>query len=223
MQATTTIKQQEPLTLAGLVYTLRKPTRSVENKKAVILLHGVGSNEKDLIRFADALPEDVYVIAPRGPFTLGPGRYAWYAVDFSSGKPVINKDQESQSRQWIYDFITDVKKEYGLTDVFLGGFSQGAIMSYTIGLLYPEIVSGILALSGRLLEEIKPFVRESEALQSLKVLITHGTKDQTLPVFYARSAKDYIESLGVRLTYQEFEGGHEINGQVLENIQAVLQ
>lgn len=223
MQATTSIEQREPLTLAGLQYALRIPTRNPETKKAVILLHGVGSNEKDLIRFAIALPEDIYVISPRGPFTLGPGRYAWYAVDFSSGRPVINQDQESQSRQWIHDFITDVKEEYDVTDVYLGGFSQGAIMSYTIGLLYPELVSGILALSGRLREEIKPFVRESEALRSLKVLITHGTKDRMLPVSYALSAKDYIKTLGAGLTYHEWEGGHEINGEVLEKVHAFLQ
>jgi phospholipase/carboxylesterase len=202
----------------ALQYLIREPGVKSDNRRAIILLHGVGSNEADLFRFSDQFSEDLYVISPRGPVTLGAGRYGWYNVDFSTGKPVVNYQQEQLSRNTILDFIRQVKQLYNLREVYLGGFSQGGIMSYSIGLTHPDEVNGVLSLSGRLLDEIKPLVRAGDSLRRLRVFIAHGTDDRTLPLAYAQSAKQYLESLGVRLTYQEYIMGHEINSQVLKDM-----
>jgi len=119
-----------------LHYLIREPKIKLDKNKAVILLHGVGSNENDLISLADKLPRNMYVIAPRGQFTLGTGRYAWFNVDFSTGKPVYDKTQELSSRELITKFINQVKELYKIEEVYLGGFSQGGIMSYSIGLTH---------------------------------------------------------------------------------------
>jgi phospholipase/carboxylesterase len=207
----------------ALQYLIRPATSTSTHAKAVVLLHGVGSNEQDLFQLATHFPADITVISPRGPFVLENGRFAWYEVDFSTGKPTINPTQEEQSRKTIQRFIEQVKEKYKLDEVNLGGFSQGAIMSYSIGLTHPELVTGILAFSGRILQEIRPLVHQNVALKQLKVFISHGTQDNTLPVHYAREAKAYLENAGVQLTYHEQDMGHQINSQVISNVKSWLQ
>jgi phospholipase/carboxylesterase len=205
-----------------LIYRVREPRIKASTKKAIILLHGVGSNENDLFSLADQLPDDLYVITPRGPFTLSAGRFAWYNVDFSSGKPVYDTSQEVMSRARIQQFIADVKKIYQLDAVYLGGFSQGAIMSYSIGLTQPQTVQGIIALGGRILDEIKPGVKPGGTLQKLNVFIAHGTQDGTLPIGYARAAKSYLDELQMPISYHEYAMGHEINEAVLRDLNTWL-
>ena len=112
-------------------------------------------------------------------------------------------------------FINQLKQQYNLDEVYLGGFSQGAIMSFTLGLTHPAEITGIIALSGRILTEIKPLVRKDTALHKLKVFLAHGVHDNTLPVDYAREAKVYLDSLDVQLSYHEYPMAHQINKDVL--------
>ncbi|MFD1000974.1 alpha/beta hydrolase [Ohtaekwangia kribbensis] len=207
----------------ALHYLVRQPTVKTSTHKAIILLHGVGSNEQDLFSLADQLPGDYYIVAARGQYTLGPGRYAWYNVDFSTGKPVINAGQELSSRELLKQFIGQLKQKYSLDEVYIGGFSQGAIMSYSIGLTSPEQVRGIMALSGRVLETIQASVTGNNRLSRLKVFVAHGTQDGTLPVFYAQQAKTFLQTLNVSLTYHEYTMGHQINADVLEDLVAWLK
>ena len=202
----------------ALKYLVREPKIKTDKRKGIILLHGVGSNEKDLFGLANYLPDDFYVISARGPFTLGGDRYAWYNVDFSTGKPVYDAKQEEVSREIISTFVRQIRLEYMLDDVYLGGFSQGAIMSYSIGLTQPKSVRGIVALSGRLLIEIQPLVKKSDDLSNLSVFVAHGTQDRTLGIAYAREAKTYLMQQGVDLTYTEYENAHQISDSVLKDL-----
>lgn len=213
-----TIKQRETPQLQedlNLQYLVREGSTASGKQKVLILLHGVGSNEQDLFSLAAFLPDTVTVISPRGPFILDTQRYAWYQVDFSTGKPEINAPQELVSREKLTGFIEQVKEKYKAAEVYLGGFSQGAIMSYTIGLTNPAAVTGILSFSGRILQQIRPLVKYGPALEQLKVFVAHGTEDGTLPVHYAREAKLYLEQAGVKLSYHEFETGHQLNDQII--------
>lgn len=201
-------------------YLIHEPTIQTDKKKAIILMHGVGSNEKDLFSLVDHLPKDYYIICPQGPYTMGHHRYAWYNVDFSTGKPVYNVQQEQSSREMIRQFVVDMKAKYKLDEVYLGGFSQGAIMSYTIGLSDPKLVKGIILLSGRLLEEVKPTLVKQAP--DLRVFVSHGTQDGTLGIHYAREAKTYLEGMQVQLSYHEYNMGHQLNQQVLQDLNTWL-
>ncbi|WP_255481194.1 alpha/beta hydrolase [Pontibacter sp. Tf4] len=217
------MKQTELQDDLVLQYLVKPATQEVSKKKAIILLHGVGSNEADLFSLAPLLPAEFIVISARGPVTLGSGRYAWYEVDFSSGKPAINAGQEKQSRERILEFVEQVKQKYSLDEVYLGGFSQGAIMSYSLGLLHPGTITGVVALSGRILQEIRPEVKPGKDVENLKVFIAHGTQDGTLPVHYAREAKEYLQQLQVTPACFEYNGGHQITQEVLTNLANWLQ
>lgn len=217
------ITQNTLQTNLALDYLVRPATETIGKQKTLLLLHGVGSNEQDLMSLAPYMPDNFTVISPRGPFVLGEGRYAWYQVDFTTGKPQINAGQEEQSREIIRDFIAQVKAIYSLDEVYLGGFSQGAIMSYTIGLTEPELVTGIIAFSGRILQEIRPLVADTDSLKNLEVFIAHGTQDATLPVHYAREAKAYLESKGIIPAYHELDMGHQITGEVIVDVREWLK
>lgn len=207
----------------ALQYLIRSANTNSGKQRAIVLLHGVGSDEQDLFSLATLLPEGFIVISPRGPFMLGEGRYAWYQVDFSSGKPEINAGQEAQSRNTIKKFIAQVIEKYNLDEVYLGGFSQGAIMSYSVGLTQPGLVTGVLSFSGRILEEIRPQVQQPDKLQNLKVFIAHGTQDGTLPVHYAREAKTFLSTLGIVPAYQESDIGHQLTGGVIAAVSQWLK
>lgn len=202
----------------ALKYLIKEPQSKSVKKKAIILLHGVGSNENDLFSLSEQLPKDYYIISPRGKFTLSEGSYAWYNVDFSTGKPVFNKEQELQSREAILTFIKQVKEKYGFEEIYLGGFSQGAIMSCSIGLLHPEKIKGVICLSGRILQEIRSDAKNTNELQKLKIFLSHGTQDETLTVAFAREAKIYLEQLQTKLSYHEFKMGHQITPEVLKEL-----
>jgi phospholipase/carboxylesterase len=207
----------------ALSYLVREPKVKSPGNKAIILLHGVGSNERDLFSLADHLPDDFFIIAARGQYALGAGRFAWYQVDFSTGKPVIHAEQELSSREVIREFIAQIKQKHQLQEVYLGGFSQGAIMSYSIGLTHPRDVNGVIAFSGRILEDIQSSVVKHDKLTRLQVFIAHGVQDGTLPIHYARQAEEFLQRLGVSLTYQEYNMGHQINGEVLKDLSAWLK
>lgn len=188
-------------------------------------MHGVGSNEDDLFRFTNSLPENLIIVSARAPYTLGPNRYVWYEVDFSTGKPIFNAEQAEKSLLVIKLFINQLIERYSVdqSKIYLSGFSQGAIMSYSAGLTFPEKLAGIAALSGRILEEIRPLIKTSPALHHLKVLIAHGTADNVLPVHYAREAKTLIDQYGPRLTYHEYTIGHSIDQFVLTDLNQWLR
>ncbi len=210
---------------SGLHYLVRQPVVASTKPPVLILLHGVGSNEQDLFSFADRIPGEYLVISARAPNTIGQGSYAWYHVDFATGKPVYNLEQAEQSRLQLIQFIQDLGKSHAFDParVNLCGFSQGAIMAYSVALTRPDLVRGIAAMSGRLLEEVKPRITRTPDLQRLSVLITHGTQDAVLPVQGAKDADTYLRSLGIAPELKTYTDGHTINAAMLTDLLAWLK
>jgi phospholipase/carboxylesterase len=210
---------------AILQYLVRQPNIQTGKPPLIILLHGVGSSEQAMFSFAGELPGNFLVVSARAPYQLSAGRYAWYQVDFSTGKPMINTDQEEKSRNNIVQFIQELKQQLSFDDeqVYLGGFSQGAIMAYSLGLTRPDLIHGIAVLSGRLLEEVKPMIVLDKNLQELKVFIAHGINDGTLNIQYAHAGVAYLKTLGIKLTYKEYLEGHGINKEMLLDLSKWLR
>jgi len=201
--------------LKGTALMLKYKIREAKNSPnaqpgLILLLHGVGSNEDDLFRLAGNFPPDFVVVSARAPYTLSPGRYAWFQVDFSTGRPVIDPEQAEKSRLVVNTFVNQLVELYQIDTgkVYIGGFSQGGIMSYSVGLTFPPKFKGIFILSSRLLPEVKPLIKAGAALEQLKVFIAHGTADGVLPLAYAQEARTYLAELTPDMTYREYEMGH---------------
>lgn len=214
------IKEHKIEVRPALHYLVHEPLKETENPPVLILLHGVGSNERDLFSIAGKLPEDFLVLSLRGPYRLGPQRYAWYQVDFKSGKPAITHDQEAASRELLLDFINQMGERHHFDPqrIFIGGFSQGAVMSLSLGLIHPGLFKGIVAISGRLPEELRAEFAPDSELSGLSAFVAHGTHDRVLTVDYARKVQSFFSDAGAECFYREYNGGHGVSGEMLQDL-----
>jgi phospholipase/carboxylesterase len=207
-----------------LVHLVRQPIIEAGAPPLLLLLHGIGSNEHDLYGLAPFLDKRFLIISVRAPNILGPGSYAWFEADFTPQGPVINPEQAEASRRTLITFLNEAVTAYGADpkQVYLMGFSQGAIMSASVALTTPGLVAGVVLMSGRILPEIQPLIAPHEELEGLPFLVVHGTVDVVLPISYGRTSRELLSSLPVNLTYHEYSMGHEVNQESLSDVTAWL-
>ena len=207
-----------------LVHLVRQPIIEAGTLPLLLLLHGIGSNEYDLYGLAPFLDGRFLIISVRALNTLGPGSYAWFDADFTPQGPVINPEQAEASRKTLITFLKEAVTAYGADpkQVYLMGFSQGAIMSASVALTQPELVAGAVLMSGRILPEIRPLMASNEELSGFPFLVVHGTVDMVLPITYGRASRELLSSLPVNLTYHEYPMGHEVNQESLSDVTAWL-
>lgn len=187
-----------------------------QNAPLLIMLHGYGSDENDLFSFASELPEELFIISARAPYTMQPYGNAWYAINFDAvqGKWSDN-EQAKESRDLIAQFIDEATGTYPVdkNNVTLLGFSQGTILSYAVALTYPEKVKNIIALSGYINKDILPQDIEAKDYSHLDFYCSHGSVDQVIPVDWARRTPTFLNSLHIKHQYSEFPVGHGVAPQ----------
>jgi phospholipase/carboxylesterase len=189
-----------------------------------MLLHGVGSNEQDLFEIAPLLDERFLILSARAPLTLASNSFAWFHVTFTPSGSLINAEEAEVARQIIIRFVEEAVDEYHADPnrVYLLGFSQGAIISLSVMLTKPEILAGIIAMSGRILPEVKPQVVSLEQLKDFPALVIHGVNDPILPIQNGRATRDFLSTLGIDLTYREYQMAHQVNEPSLADARSWL-
>ena len=132
----------------------------------------------------------------------------------------VNEEQAENARKEIIRFIGDLNtvEEFDLNQVYLMGFSQGGIMSYSVALTEPEKVKGIAVMSGRLLPEVKPLIAEEKRLEKLKIFISHGRQDAVLHFPFATDALSFLQTKGIQPEFHQYDEGHTINKQMFDDI-----
>jgi len=207
-----------------LVHLVRQPIIEAGTPPLLLLLHGIGSNEHDLYGLAPFLDKRFLIISVRAPNKLGPGSYAWFEVDFTPQGPVIKPEQAEASHKTLITFLKEAITAYGADpkQVYLMGFSQGAIMSASVALIQPELVAGAVLMSGRIPLEIRQLIASNEELSGFPFLVVHGTADMVLPITYGRDSRELLSSLPVDLTYHEYPMGHEVSQESLRDVTAWL-
>ncbi|GAB3641310.1 alpha/beta hydrolase [Spirosoma arcticum] len=204
------------------------------NPPLLLLLHGVGSNEEGLLGLFGDVDPRFLVVSAQAPFPMGPERYGWYAVDFSSGSPVINAEQADKSRLILVQFISQLAERHGINRqrVYLLGFSQGGVMSYHLALTNPDRVAGAVVIGGRILDQTKQRIarpglaasadHSTETLKKLTLYVAHGQQDTVLPIWNTRDARTYLSDLGVAVQYQEYPTGHHITADIQHDVKQWL-
>ena len=210
--------QTQPLSLTHLIRPPAPPSDGPP--PALILLHGVRSNEQDLMGLADHLDKRFFVISVRAPLTLGPGAFGWYEIQFTPRGLIHDPAQAERGREAVLTFLQEATAAYGLDTkrIYLMGFSQGAITSLGVALTQPERVAGVVAMSGRLLPEIIPHIAAPERLDGLPIFVAHGVADGVLPIQFGREIREELTKLPVALTYRDYPMGHEVSPQSLADI-----
>lgn len=216
MTPSTTTSPQNDGGAMELVHVQRAP-HGEGPAPLLLLLHGYGSNERDLFSWADRTSPEWMVISVRGPLALGGDRFAWYPVNMQEGRIVIDPKVEAESRAAVLALI-DRLVHAGSVDpqrIVVAGFSQGANLAETIALTNPDRVAGFGVFSGRFVEEIRPSIKASAELARLKAFVSHGTGDQMLPVAHAEANKRELQQLGIAITYAEDNTAHTISASQL--------
>ncbi len=205
------------MTNLSLEYLVRAPKTKIENPPLLIMLHGYGSNEKDLFSFADELPNDLLVISAKAPLSLGFGSYAWYTIHFDSSDVSKFSDipEAKEALSKIDQFIDEIIEKYKVNtnNVFLFGFSQGTILSTAYALNYPDKVNHVIALSGYVNPELLAKGFEEQDFSNLDFFVSHGSVDQVIPVEWARKTPAFLNNLSIKNTYQEYQVGHGVAPQ----------
>jgi phospholipase/carboxylesterase len=203
-----------------LKYLERLPKIKSGKPPVIFLLHGIGSNEEDLFGLANEFPAEYLVISIRAPFTLGIGSYAWFHVQFLQDKRISNLQEEEKSRILLSQFIPKIIEKYNADAdrVYLFGFSQGAIMSYSLALTSPLKIKGLVAIGGRILEEIKPKFKDKEQLKGLQIFVGHGEYDQVMPMAYANAAYTTLTSVGINVQFKKYPIEHTISPEEMKDV-----
>ena len=200
----------------SLYHLVREPKQKLDKNPLLLLLHGYGSNEEDLFSFASELPEEYYVISARAPYDMMYGSHAWYAINFDADeKKFSDLEQARTSRDLIVQFIDELIATYPIdpSKVTLIGFSQGCILSYAVGLSYPQKIQRIVGMSGYFNDEIAINNYAKNDFSNLKIFASHGNVDQVVPVEWARKAKPVLDNLGIENVYKEYPVGHGVAPQ----------
>jgi phospholipase/carboxylesterase len=197
------------------VYELRRPEKIDPNKQypALFVMHGIGSNEQNMLSLVNGIEEQFFIFSIRGHLEHPPG-FAYFTIQ-GYGKP--HRDVFDQAIGKLTGFIDDAIKQYPLDirNLYLLGFSQGAILSMTLGLTLGERIKGIVALSGY----IPGFVKDEYKVNSvdqMSLFISHGEMDQVLPYDWGVESNEYFRRLGADVTFKSYHEGHTVS---LQNFQ----
>jgi phospholipase/carboxylesterase len=195
-----------PLTFA------ERPARS-EPHGLLVLHHGRGSDEQDLIGLAPVLdPEErLHVVAPRAPLRVpGSPGYHWYLVP-RVGYPDADSFRAAYGELAAFHDELWERSGVGPERTVLGGFSMGTVMSYALGLGGDRRApTGILALSG-FVPTVDGWQPSLEDRRDTQVLIAHGRRDMVIPVAFARRAHELLEQAGLAVDYRESEAAHHVD------------
>ena len=202
--------------MSDSLHYITRPSTLTENAPLLIMCHGYGSDENDLFSFASELPEELFIVSVRAPYSLQPYGNAWYAINFDANQNKWSDDEQAKSsRDVISNFIDDVCTKYPVNNdnVTLLGFSQGTILSYAVALTYPEKVKQVIALSGYINTGIIETHSNIEDYSHLDFYCSHGSVDQVIPVDWARKASPFLNELNIKHKYAEFPVGHGVAPQ----------
>jgi len=204
-----------PEPLGDLPHLVREPRG--EPLGALVLLHGRGADEADLHPLLEALDPDERLlgITPGAPIVgLAPGGRHWYAVQ-RVGFP--HEETFSTSMPVLRGFVEGALAARGIpwSRTIVGGFSQGAVMSYALTLgPNPPRPAGVLALSG-FLPTVPSWPLEPADAVGVTYWVSHGSSDEVIPVDFGREAARTLEDAGLDVTYLESGVAHSIDPGLL--------
>jgi phospholipase/carboxylesterase len=196
---------------------LERPA-SGEPEGALVLLHGRGADEHDLFPLLDALDPErrLHGYTPRAPLELPPGGAHWYVVPrVGYPDPETFAEGYGALTEW-FDALP-----FPAGDIVLGGFSQGAVLSYALGLGKGRPrTRALIALSGFIptVDNWEPDLEPPFP----PIAIAHGTYDPVIPVEFGRRARERLEAAGAHVWYRESPIEHSIDPQLLIELRSLV-
>lgn len=204
-------------------WTLRVRAATARPSRLLLLLHGYTGDENSMWVFARDLPKHYWMIAPRAPHPSGAEGYSWRPLpSFDLGKPSLEQLLPAAEAliRLVDAYQTLVKVEAKTFDVM--GFSQGAAMSNVLAFLYPERIRKIGILAGFVPSGLEKYA-DRRPLEGKTVFVTHGAKDEMVPINRARSSMKILEQAGAQIVYCEADVGHKVSLNCLRVLRSYLE
>ena len=187
------------------IHVHRSSNEKSKKQPLVVLLHGYGSNENDLFSFQSFFPEN-----------HTEGMYAWYEIYFENNVKSFNENTAKNSSNEIADEIKVICKQYNcdINNITLIGFSQGAILGYSIAISNPGLIKNLVALSGYVEEKIIDFKNKKI---DTSIYISHGESDEVIPYLESKQTLDVLDKNEIKYNYNSFNQGHGVNQENLKS------
>lgn len=186
--------------------TVELPPREPGLDRTLVLLHGFGADEHDLLPIGHELDPRLRVVSLQGPIALDFGGRAWFNLQQTPEGFAFDPAEVEDAARLAREAIEDVARRSPRP--LVGGFSQGAGMALSVALARPELTSALLVLSG-----VPPRARTAPgpgALRGLPVFVAHGLHDPLIAVEIGRATRDLLQQLGANVTYREYPMGHMV-------------
>jgi phospholipase/carboxylesterase len=179
---------------------------------ALVLFHGRGADENDLYPLLDMFDPERRLagVCPRGPLSLPPGGAHWYSVmQVGYPDPATFHPTYSLVTAWLDEWLAS--KDVTPDRTVLAGFSQGCVMTYSLGLgrARPR-PAGLIGLSG-FIPTVEEFEIDLNGLDGYPVAIGHGIYDPVIEVAWGRDANQRLSAAGADITYRESPMDHTID------------
>ena len=206
-----------------LIHSIWEPAGD-ESHPTIIALHGWGANALDLQGLAPYLADGKFMtICPQGPIEVPIGAlkgYGWFPI--SMGAPPTMEEIEAGVAH-CERFIDDAFERYPIDrrKTVILGFSQGGVMAFRIAFRKPERFAAVVALSTWLPKELLPTL-DADKLAQIQIFMGHGRADDMIEVARARQSLELLRDLKVPVAYREYDCGHEITADELQDITKFL-
>lgn len=193
---------------------------------AVVLIHGRGTNERDLLPIGAQLPEELHVLSVRAPQSMGaPNSYTWYDLDLSGGGLHASQPDPKgfrRSLDLVHEFVETAVDHYDLDPERVGllGFSQGAITSMSALLERPEAYRWVVALNGYLAESHHGEVHNAGGKP---IFVGCGTMDQVIPPERAEEAAALLKEGGADVRFERYSVGHGTTAEEITDVVSWLE
>lgn len=200
----------------SIVSVVREATG--EPQGTIVLLHGRGADEHDLLPLLGVLDPQKRLrgVTLGAPLALPPGGKHWYAI-----RAIGHPDTATFGATYA-ELTSYLDAELGLdwSRTVIGGFSQGGVMSYAVGLGPGRPVpAGILAMSCFVpVLDDGSWAPDCASRPALPIAHVHGVQDPVIGIEFGRAAKRVVEEGGLPLTYREFPGGHHVDPRLLPEL-----
>ncbi|GIW23877.1 alpha/beta hydrolase [Meiothermus sp.] len=175
----------------------------------LLLLHGTGGNEHDLVPLAAQLAPGVSVLSPRGK-VLENGAPRFFK---RLAMGVFDEDDLKAQAADLAQFVRDAAQRYGLDarKVYALGYSNGANMAAALMLLHPEVLAGAVLLRPVLPLEVEPL----PDLSGKAAFLAAGTQDPWSPSVRVQALADHLEQAGAEVQLRWQAGGHQLYSEEL--------
>jgi phospholipase/carboxylesterase len=198
--------------------TARTRPAAGEPEGALVLFHGRGADEHDLFPLLDALDPERRLLGatPRGPLSLPPGGAHWYVLG-GIGTPERETFRSSfeAAARWLDGFLTE--HGVGHERLVLGGFSQGGVMAYSLGLGSGRPRPAAIVALSSFIPTVEGF--ELDLSPPLPpIAIGHGTLDPVIEVEWGRRARELLEAAGANVLYRETPMFHQIDPEFVREV-----